>query len=169
MKLKNITDEATRKSFGQELALDANGVLDNLVDSVLDGLVDQVPEHEAGEVCVLPRYQLVVEVEDGHPASLFQDPVALLELIHWSTHSLYLLHDWRDGLYGIEELVPLLPVLDGVNVEALHLTEDVLHHYLEAVEASCLWNIDLYNHNVTNDDILNHSKFTFKHFPVFLV
>ena len=82
---------------------------------------------------------------------------------------LYLLHDWRDGLYGIEELVPLLPVLDGVNVEALHLTEDVLHHYLEAVEASCLWNIDLYNHNVTNDDILNHSKFTFKHFPVFLV
>ena len=75
MKLKNITDEATRKGFGQELALDANGVLDNLVDSVLDGLVDQVPEHEAGEVCVkplVPRNQLVVEVEDGHPASLFR-------------------------------------------------------------------------------------------------
>ena len=87
MKLKNITDEATRKSFGQELALDANGVLDNLVDSVLDGLVDQVPEHEAGEVCVKPL---------------------------------------------------VLPDLDGVNVEALHLTEDVLHHYLEveAIEAS---------------------------------
>ena len=89
MKLKNITDEATRKSFGQELALDANGVLDNLVDSVLDGIVDQVPEHEAGKVSVkplVPRNQLVVEVEDGHPASLFQDPVALLELIHWSAH-----------------------------------------------------------------------------------
>ena len=55
----------------------------------MDGLVDQVPEHEAGEVCVkllVPRNQLVVEVEDGHLASLFQDLVALLELIHWSTH-----------------------------------------------------------------------------------
>ena len=93
---------------------------------------------------------------------------------NWFTGAPTVPSSWLEGLsllYGVEELVPRLPVLDGVNVEALHLTEDVLHHYLEAVEASCLWNIDLYmyNHNVTNDDILNHSKFTFKHFPVFLV
>ena len=62
---------------------------------------------------------------------------------------LRLLHDCGEGLYGSKELIPLLPVLDvaGVDVEALHLTEDVLHHYLEAVEASHLWNIDLYNDN----------------------
>ena len=48
--------EATRKSFicGEELTLDADGVLDNFVDFVFAGLVDQVPEHEAGEFCVKP-------------------------------------------------------------------------------------------------------------------
>ena len=39
---------------------------------------------------------------------------------------LCLLHDCGEGLYGVEELV----------VQALHLTRDVLRHYLEAVEAS---------------------------------
>ena len=85
---KNITDEATRKSVicCEELTLDADGVLDNFVDFVFAGLVDQVPEHEAGEVCVkplVPRNQLVVKVEDGHQALLLKDPVAFLELIHW--------------------------------------------------------------------------------------
>ena len=54
-----------QKNFGEELALDVESVLDNLVDPVLAGLVDQVPKHEAGEVCVrllVPREQLVVEV-----------------------------------------------------------------------------------------------------------
>ena len=54
-----------QKNFGEELALDVDSVLDNLVDPVLAGLVDQVPKHEAGEVCVrllVPREQLVVEV-----------------------------------------------------------------------------------------------------------
>ena len=72
---KNITDEATRKSFicGEELTLNADGVLDNLVDFVLAGLVHQVPEHKVAEVCVkplVPPNQLVVEVEDGHQALL---------------------------------------------------------------------------------------------------
>ena len=60
---------------------------------------------------------------------------------------LRLLHDWREGLYGIEELVPLVPILDvaGVDVEALHFTRDVLRHYLEAVKASRLGNLDMYN------------------------
>ena len=60
---------------------------------------------------------------------------------------LRLLHDWREGLYGVEELVPLVPILDvaGVDVEALHFTRDVLRHYLEAVKASRLGNLDMYN------------------------
>ena len=41
---------------------------------------------------------------------------------------LRLLHDCGEGLYGVEEL----------DVQALHLTRDVLRHYLEAVEASRL-------------------------------
>ena len=42
-------------------------------------------------------------------------------------------------------------LLAGVDVEALNLIEDVLHHYLEAAEASRtrLLNINLYNNNVT--------------------
>ena len=42
-------------------------------------------------------------------------------------------------------------LLAGVDVEALNLIEDVLHHYLEAVEAfrTRLLIIDLYNDNVT--------------------
>ena len=113
-----ITDEATRKSFicGEELTLDADGVLDNLVDFVLTGLADKVPEHEAGEVCVkplVPRNQLVVKVEDGHQALLLQDLVAFLELIHWRvpTATSSLLWGW-EGVNGIEELVSVLPDLD---------------------------------------------------------
>ena len=74
----------------------------------------------------------------------------MLELIHLSAERpLLLLQDCGEGLYGVEELVPVLTVLDvaDVDVEALYLTEDV--HYLEAVEASSLWNIDLYNNKVT--------------------
>ena len=144
---KNITDEATRKSFicGEELTLNADGVLDNLVDFVLDGLVDQVLEHEAGEVCVkplVPQNQLVVKVEDGHQDLVLQDPVAFLESIHWRVP--------RESVYGVEELVSVLPVLDvaGVDMEGLYLTDDVLHHYLEAIEAPSLWNIDLYDNKV---------------------
>ena len=36
----SITDDATRMSFGEELALDADSVLDNIVDPVLAKLVD---------------------------------------------------------------------------------------------------------------------------------
>ena len=45
-------------------------------------------------------------------------------------------------------VVPLPPILPP-DVEALNLIEEVLHHYLEAVEASRspLLNIDLYNDN----------------------
>ena len=35
---KPITDEATRMSFCEELALDVDSVLDNIVDPVLAGL-----------------------------------------------------------------------------------------------------------------------------------
>ena len=58
---------------GEELALDADSVLDNLVDFILAGLVDQVPEHKVAKVCVkplVPCNQLVVEVEDEHQALL---------------------------------------------------------------------------------------------------
>ena len=40
-KLDNITNGAVRKSFGKELALKVDSVLDNLVGPVLAGLVDQ--------------------------------------------------------------------------------------------------------------------------------
>ena len=62
---QNFICDLGQKNFGEELALDVDSVLDNLVDPVLAGLVDQVPKHEAGEVCVkllVPREQLVVEV-----------------------------------------------------------------------------------------------------------
>ena len=106
---KNITNEATRKSVicCEKLTLDADSVLDKLVDFVLTGLADKVPEHEAGEVCVkplVPRNQLVVKVEDGHQALLLQDLVAFLELIHWRAP--------RESVYGVEELVSVLPVLN---------------------------------------------------------
>ena len=62
---KELFQNLGQKNFGEELALDVDSVLDNLVDPVLAGLVDQVPKHEAGEVCVellVPREQLLVEV-----------------------------------------------------------------------------------------------------------
>ena len=46
------TDKAARKSLGEELALDVDGVLDDLVDPVLARLVHQVPVHQAREVSV---------------------------------------------------------------------------------------------------------------------
>ena len=63
---------------------------------------------------------------------------------------LRLLHDCGEGLYGVEEL----------DVQALHLTRDVLRHYLEAVEASRLLNLDLYN--VTTMLGINLCKFNFR-------
>ena len=101
---KNITDEAKWKSFicGEELALDADGVLNNLVDFVLAGLVDQVPEHEAGLA------------SSGSGCVLGIDSLE---------RPLRLLHDRGEGVYGVEELVSVLPALDvaGVDVEALKM------------------------------------------------
>ena len=67
---------------------------------------------------------------------------------------LRLLHDCGEGLYGVEELV----------VQALHLTRDVLRHYLEAVEASRLLNLDLYNITIMMMLGINLCKLNFIHF-----
>ena len=57
---------------------------------------------------------------------------------------LRLLLDGGECLDGVEELVPLVPVLDvGVDEEAVHLAVDVLHHDLEAVEAPRLGDLNL--------------------------
>merc|ERR1711884_146542 len=69
------TYEATGKSFCEELALNVDGVLDNLIDPLLAGFVHQVPEHEAGEVSVkslVPRDQLIAEAQARHQTSLLQ-------------------------------------------------------------------------------------------------
>eukprot|EP00091_Calanus_sinicus_P020658 TRINITY_DN5772_c0_g1_i1.p2 TRINITY_DN5772_c0_g1~~TRINITY_DN5772_c0_g1_i1.p2 ORF type:complete len:103 (+),score=18.65 TRINITY_DN5772_c0_g1_i1:264-572(+) len=52
--------------------------------------------------------------------------------------------DRRDGLDGVEEVLPLRGVLHvGVDEEAVHLTVDVLNGDLEAIEAPCFWNLNI--------------------------
>ena len=83
-------------------------------------------------------------------ALLLQDLVAFWELIHWSAHCAFFMTVGKVSM-ALKSLFLffLHPALDvaGVNVEALYLTEDILRHYLDAIEASSLWNIDLYNNN----------------------
>ena len=47
-----LTNKRHRESLSEELALDLYRVLDDLVDPVLAGLVDEVLEEQAGEVAV---------------------------------------------------------------------------------------------------------------------
>ena len=102
----DVPDVDYQYNFGRKTAYGES--LGNVIQAQnLTGLADKVPEHEAGKVCVkplVPRNQLVVKVEDGHQALLLQDLVAFLELIHWRAP--------RGSVYGVEELVSVLPVLD---------------------------------------------------------
>lgn len=59
------------------------------------------------------------------------------------------LSDQGVGAYPLERPLGLLHDFeDGEDVEALHLTVDALHHYPEAIEASRLWNQNLYNETI---------------------
>ena len=49
---RRLTNKRHRESLSEELALDLYRVLDDLVDPVLAGLVDEVLEEQAGEVAV---------------------------------------------------------------------------------------------------------------------
>ena len=130
-----------------------------VVDFVLAGLVDQVPEHEAGKVCVeplVPGDKLIAEAKAGHQSSLLQPengcktageedslhggegdhPLGVGGVVGVDPpeRPLRLLLDGGECLDSVEELVPLLPVLDvGVDQQAVHLTVDVLHHDLEII------------------------------------
>merc|ERR1712012_369388 len=69
------TDQSDWKSLCEELTLDVHSVSDYLIDPLLTRLVDQVSEHEAGEVSVetfVSRYQLVAEAQTWHQTSLLQ-------------------------------------------------------------------------------------------------
>ena len=70
-----LTDKSDRQRVGQKLALNLDGVLDDLVDALLAGLIHQVLEEQTGKVGVqalVPRDQLVAEGETGHQATLLQ-------------------------------------------------------------------------------------------------
>ena len=54
------TDKSDGQGFCEELALNLDGILDNLVDALLAWLVHQVAEHQAGKV----RVQTLVPAQD---------------------------------------------------------------------------------------------------------
>ena len=152
MKLKNITDEATRKSFGLIGTSTWCWRCPWQSRRFCPGWTCRPGAWTWGRqsLCETPHPLKSASCWSwGRASGIASSGSGYVVEIDSLERPLRLLHDCGEGLYGSKELIPLLPVLDvaGVDVEALHLTEDVLHHYLEAVEASHLWNIDLYNDN----------------------
>ena len=68
-------DQVNGQGLGQELCFDCDCLADDFFDALLRGLVQEVVEHEAGEVGVqalVARDELVTEGETGHEATLLQ-------------------------------------------------------------------------------------------------
>lgn len=128
-----------------------------------------MPEHQTGKVCVqtlISGDQFITEGESWHQSPLLKPEnggktsreensfnrskcnnslcIGCVVGVDPTKSPLSFLLDGGECLYGIEEVVALLPVLDvGVDQEAVHLAVDVLHHDLEPVETSGFWNLNL--------------------------
>ena len=144
-----------------------NCTVDNLEDALVGNFVFQVFVEKTGEVCVhalVTRDKLVAKSEPGHKAALFYPEdcteasgeedtldgrkgnqalgvaVSAVDPFNGPLSFFFYGRNVRDCF---EEEVLLISVLaEGVDEDRVGLAVDVLHHHLEAVEASGFGNLD---------------------------
>lgn len=162
-------EQGARESLSQELLLNSDSIGDDVTDHLLAGTVLEVRVQQAGKVGVqtlVTRDELVgkgqtrhetslLEPEDGGKGTAEEDTldgskgnqtlgkgrVLVLDPLDGPVG---LLANARNGLNGVEEVAALAVLLDvGVDEQGVGLGVDVLHHDLEAVEASSLGDLDL--------------------------
>lgn len=162
-------EKGTRKSLSEELLLNGDGISNDILDHLLAGTTLEVRVEEAGKVSVktlITRDELVGEGQTGHETTLLEpedrgegtteeDTLNSSEsnetlgkggvlILDPSDGPVGLLSDAGDGLNGVKEVGSLSGLLDvGVNEQGVGLGVDVLHHDLEAVEATSLGDLDL--------------------------
>lgn len=162
-------EQGAGESLGQELLLNSDSISDDVTDHLLAGTVLEVRVQQAGKVGVqtlVTRDELVGKGQTRHETSLLEPKdggkgtaeedtldggkgnqalgkgrVLVLDPLDGPVG---LLANARNGLNGVEEVAALAVLLDvGVDEQGVGLGVDVLHHDLEAVEASSLGDLDL--------------------------